>query len=669
MLIQAILTSALMLAAPAVAQDEACTEKQCETTCTVKCTATVVKADDDKACAKACESAKPVVLKVEARADEACAKACEKACETAQPVALKVEACEGEGECEATCEIITSDGSKGECCLTVAGTDGDEETHLVLRNLGVDLVGLELSEAELVDLAELDLELAELTKELSALGYIAGDVVVELEESAGERGYLGVQMSLEDGMNILNVMPGSGAAEAGLNAGDRILMINGHSTADEGISELLEGLEAGESVKIVYQRGEKKHRGKVQLMTLGAIQGGPQPAPLAALGYVGEHDNKEHSDFLLTEHADVLHKEHSDVLHKEILKQVQLGHEGQPGIITIAIAGADGEPQIIEERVIEIGDGEGEISFGLAMTDDDGQIRIFNTEDGSRGGGGGGKFIFSCEGEEDCGGGGGQFVISCEGEGDCTSHIEILRNDVQHLISSGKGDKQKAICIAVGEAECEGVCDMECGEKCGDKCTVDCDAEGERRAKILVKRMGDGEEQVEVLEWVDDDFEDLHGHLLELIEKRGGGLGAQLRARAGRVEGHRFAPLRGLFINEAAECGDCCGECDDDDDCCGECEGDCCGECGGDFDCRGECDFGRLPRYHMQGIQSHGGYFRVMQPRRGEFRSRRGWSVEASDVHRDLLHDLHEEIAELHERIDRLERLLQRERGGRRRGR
>jgi len=97
--------------------------------------------------------------------------------------------------------------------------------------------------------------------------------LVALAPLPSERGYLGVRIDLEEGMSVVEVMPGGGAAEAGLAAGDRILSIDGQSTgAEDDVQAVLSSLEAGKSAAVVYERDGKKHKAKVALRTLAAIQ-------------------------------------------------------------------------------------------------------------------------------------------------------------------------------------------------------------------------------------------------------------------------------------------------------------------------------------------------------------------------------------------------------------
>ena len=89
----------------------------------------------------------------------------------------------------------------------------------------------------------------------------------------GDRGYLGIRMIQDEGLLVDSVMSSSGAERAGLQSGDRILSINGKSALDDDILDYMQGLEAGDSVNVTYQRGDQKRETTIELMTLDAIQG------------------------------------------------------------------------------------------------------------------------------------------------------------------------------------------------------------------------------------------------------------------------------------------------------------------------------------------------------------------------------------------------------------
>ena len=80
-------------------------------------------------------------------------------------------------------------------------------------------------------------------------------------------------MIQDEGLLVDSVMSSSGAERAGLQPGDRILSINGKSALDDDILDYMQGLEAGDSVNVTYQRGDQKRETTIELMTLDAIQG------------------------------------------------------------------------------------------------------------------------------------------------------------------------------------------------------------------------------------------------------------------------------------------------------------------------------------------------------------------------------------------------------------
>lgn len=70
-----------------------------------------------------------------------------------------------------------------------------------------------------------------------------------------DRGFIGVQLTQEGRARIEVVVPGSPAAEAGLAAGDLIVFLNETRIPDAaGVGEALQGLPAGEKIKLTIQR-------------------------------------------------------------------------------------------------------------------------------------------------------------------------------------------------------------------------------------------------------------------------------------------------------------------------------------------------------------------------------------------------------------------------------
>jgi len=114
--------------------------------------------------------------------------------------------------------------------------------------------------------------------QLSALGYLAAG------GGADERGYLGIRMEPgEDGLAVVEAMPGSPAAQAGIEAGDRILSVDGKPTNANALGEL-EKLRAGQRVVVRIERGGWSKDVEVELAPLSALQpaeGVVRPAPPA----------------------------------------------------------------------------------------------------------------------------------------------------------------------------------------------------------------------------------------------------------------------------------------------------------------------------------------------------------------------------------------------------
>ncbi|MFG0316761.1 MAG: PDZ domain-containing protein, partial [Planctomycetota bacterium JB042] len=96
-----------------------------------------------------------------------------------------------------------------------------------------------------------------------------------------ERGYLGVQIAAGDeGVEILSVVPGTAADRAGLEAGDRVLEIDGHAIGSfEALGEALSKRTAGERVEIKVERAGKARVTTATLGTRGAPVDRVEPTP------------------------------------------------------------------------------------------------------------------------------------------------------------------------------------------------------------------------------------------------------------------------------------------------------------------------------------------------------------------------------------------------------
>lgn len=235
------------------------------------------------------------------------------------------------------------------------GPDGEVRLLQNEESVEVDLEGgvteLPAPEAKLREL-ELKIESEGIAAEIAELAGRVQDEAREGTQEKTQRGYLGVQMNLEDGLNVVGVLPGSGAAEAGLRAGDRILEVNGESTTDDDITEYLQGLEAGETAEVVYARGDIRRRARIRLRALSAIQGG-EPA-----------EAQETEDALLEEFEVEAPEEEGGLIAVEAddfgelrgrVRDVVLRELDGEGRIAIGARAGDGESRVGESRVLRLG--------------------------------------------------------------------------------------------------------------------------------------------------------------------------------------------------------------------------------------------------------------------------------------------------------------------------
>ena len=331
--IRALVLSAFLLAAVAVAQDVP----------DVQCQAKVAEAaKSTPAATPEASGARPVAFVSAQDAQDQETELLDEITRALKTLELQIDLEELEGDLDFT---------KGAIAIMV-GPDGKAQ---VLGEDAIEGLHVDLQDAD-VALGAIDLGSDEIDRLLAQLDRSA-------EDGGHERGYLGIQMNLDGGMNVTGVLPGSGAAKAGLQPGDRILEIAGQSTADEGIGGFLEGLEAGGKVKVVYARGDKKKRAKVRLMTLGAIQGEEDEEPAV------ESSPVEDVEF--------------GGLRERVRGRVLRELGDAEGRISIVIAGEDGEQKIIETRDIDLGDLEGNATFGLSViADDEEGVHVFRTDEG-----------------------------------------------------------------------------------------------------------------------------------------------------------------------------------------------------------------------------------------------------------------------------------------------
>jgi S1-C subfamily serine protease len=89
---------------------------------------------------------------------------------------------------------------------------------------------------------------------------------------------LGPDAAKPDGIEIHAVMPGSAAAEGGLEAGDLLLSINGRSLAGDAsehagrrLREALRGSEPGDTAQVSYRRGRQTREASVTLQPPGRV--------------------------------------------------------------------------------------------------------------------------------------------------------------------------------------------------------------------------------------------------------------------------------------------------------------------------------------------------------------------------------------------------------------
>ncbi|MEL7209349.1 MAG: PDZ domain-containing protein, partial [Actinomycetota bacterium] len=86
--------------------------------------------------------------------------------------------------------------------------------------------------------------------------------VSELTDAAREE----FEVTVDEGAFIAGVDPGSGAAEAGIEAGDVVTAIDGESvTSSEDLSRIIREREIGDEVEIEYRRGDEELSGTGEL--------------------------------------------------------------------------------------------------------------------------------------------------------------------------------------------------------------------------------------------------------------------------------------------------------------------------------------------------------------------------------------------------------------------
>lgn len=142
------------------------------------------------------------------------------------------------------------------------------------------------------------------TTNLEPLPIAIGVVSAPLHESPAPRAVLGVSMNVADrGVRVNLVMPGTGAARAGVREGDVIATINGR-TADspEAITDIIRGLQPGDRVTLSVLReqeplslvatlGDMNRLGGLEQAELMDSLGGPLSRRRAGFPSVIQHDS------------------------------------------------------------------------------------------------------------------------------------------------------------------------------------------------------------------------------------------------------------------------------------------------------------------------------------------------------------------------------------------
>ena len=143
-----------------------------------------------------------------------------------------------------------------------------------------------------------------ITTNLEPLPVAIGVVSAPVQESPMPRAVLGVKMYRVDrGVRVNVVMPGTGAARAGVRQGDVIATINGRlADSPETISDVIRGLQPGdkvtlsvlreqEPISLVATLGDMTRRGGLDQTELMDSLGGPLSRRRAGFPSVIQHDS------------------------------------------------------------------------------------------------------------------------------------------------------------------------------------------------------------------------------------------------------------------------------------------------------------------------------------------------------------------------------------------
>ena len=432
-----------------------------------------------------------------------------------------------------------------------------------------------------------------------------------------DRGYLGIQMTIEDGvMFVSSVMPGSGADEAGLKAGDRILRVNKIMLDEEGAEERLAGLKAGKKAKVTFERDGEEERVTVSL------------SPLSDLDQAGESR-----------------------VQVNRLRRVTEAEDGQDRVIEFKLGGQDGEglPGNIREHIRELiseHGGEGEHQIRMRMERDheeDGEehdVRVMHLGDG-----GGSWVIKGGDSAPKMQGRARVEVFSSEGDGrhmnrEMGVDLEGLPEHIRELIEEHRGEADQGsqgffIIEDDNHQEHDGHDDRDRHD----------DHDGrETRGKAIIKMLtGDGERTME-FDFDGEDLREMGGRVRQFMGGRGFDLGDVLARVRGDRNDRSGSDSRGLHREE------------DHDD-------------AGDHDPRGR----RQEQDRGMNRPQAFGRGRGMGMTRG--RGRGGPEMFRGEDHEDYdddeddgkFEELEERIEELEQRIEELEGLLERVRGRRNR--
>ncbi len=112
-----------------------------------------------------------------------------------------------------------------------------------------------------------------------------GELVVV--KALQERGYMGVRIAFVDGALVVSdVLAGTPAEKAGLQAGDRILKLGEQATTDEEqVQAFLAGTTVGQMLTLHIERGDKHANIRLRLVSLASFQGAieEQVAPVSVV--------------------------------------------------------------------------------------------------------------------------------------------------------------------------------------------------------------------------------------------------------------------------------------------------------------------------------------------------------------------------------------------------